>query len=251
VSRNILEAVGLSKRFGGVSAVADVDLSVREGELHAVIGPNGAGKTTLLSLLSGELRADRGALRLLGTEVAALTLHERARLGIARTFQVSSVFEELSVLENMLLAAQSRQGSAYGLWAPAADDVALRDAALSGLREVGLVERLAVAAAVLSHGERRALEIAMALATQPKLLLLDEPMAGIGIHEAAEVVGRLQGLKGSVSIVLIEHDMNAVFALADRITVLAEGRVVASGTPAAIRANAAVQAVYLGEAEVV
>ncbi|GAA4332562.1 ABC transporter ATP-binding protein [Pigmentiphaga soli] len=245
--RTVLEARGVCKSFGGLSAVDGVDMTVGEGELHAIIGPNGAGKTTFLSLLSGELRADRGQIRLLGEDVAGLAMHERARRGLARTFQVTSVFEDLSVLDNMLLAAQARERHAYRFWTPAAADLALRDEALAGLRDVGLAERAAAAAAILSHGERRALELAMAVAARPAILLLDEPMAGIGTKEAGQVVERLRGFKGRLTIVLIEHDMNAVFALADRITVLAQGRAIACGAPAAISADPAVQSVYLGD----
>jgi branched-chain amino acid transport system ATP-binding protein len=246
MTQAVLSASGVCKSFGGVAAVDDVGFDLRQGELHAIIGPNGAGKTTFLSLLTGELRADHGRITLLGEDISALSFRQRAQHGMARTFQVTSVFEDLTVQENMLLAVQSHQDHAYRFWEPAEREQAMNTTARAGLANAGLLDRSTAPAAFLSHGERRALELAMALAAKPRVLLLDEPMAGVGTLEAAGVVERWRQLKGEIAIVLIEHDMQAVFSLADRITVLAQGRVVACGAPAEISADPAVQAVYLG-----
>ncbi len=242
----VLEAERLTKRFGGVAAVNAVDLAITAGELHAIIGPNGAGKTTLLNLLSGELAPDGGAIRLAGADVTRVAMHGRSARGLARTFQITSVFDELTVLENLLLASQNRLGHCFRFWRPAVDDGRVQAIAMAALEEVGLADSAALPAAILSHGERRFLELAMAIATDPQILLLDEPMAGIGAMETGFAIERLARCKRRFTIVLIEHDMDAVFALADRITVLAAGQVVATDRPDAIQANAAAQAVYLG-----
>jgi branched-chain amino acid transport system ATP-binding protein len=246
----LLETRGLIKRFGGLTATNDVSLAVAPGELHAIIGPNGAGKTTLIAELSGELRPDAGTIRFAGTEVSRLGPPRRAGLGIARSFQITSIFREFTVLENVALAVQARSGHSFRFWKPARRDRLLREPALASLAEVGLENRAGLPAGVLSHGEKRALEIAIALATGPRLLLLDEPMAGMGPAESAGMVNLLARLKGRFAIVLVEHDMDAVFALADRISVMVYGRVIATGAPEAIRADPEVRRAYLGEDEV-
>ena len=243
----LLETAGLTKRFGGLVATAEVSLSVAPGEIHAVIGPNGAGKTTLIGQLSGELKPDSGAIRFAGADISRLGPVRRAALGIARSFQITSIFREFTTLDNVALAIQARAGHSFRFWRAARRDSSLRDPALVALGAVGLAGRADLPAGSLAHGEKRALELAMALATRPRLLLLDEPMAGMGPEESASMVRLLAGLKGRFSIVLVEHDMDAVFALADRITVMVYGRVIASGGPTAIRADPEVRRAYLGE----
>jgi branched-chain amino acid transport system ATP-binding protein len=239
----------LHKRFGGLTVTDDVSLEVAAGEIHAVIGPNGAGKTTLINLVSGTLRPDAGRVWVAGHDVTALSMARRARLGLARTFQVSSLLGGISALENVALAAQARSGSSFRFLRPAAAEPALNRAAMEALEQVGLGARAATQAALLSHGEQRQLELAVALALAPRLLLLDEPLAGTGPEETERLMALLRGLKGRYAILLVEHDMRAVFALAGRISVLVYGRVVASGGPEAIRADPAVRAAYLGEDE--
>jgi branched-chain amino acid transport system ATP-binding protein len=243
----MLEARGLRKAFGALVATNDVDFDVREGETHAVIGPNGAGKTTFLKQLSGELRPDRGTIRFAGEDITSLPGHRRARKGLARSFQITSIFHDFSTLDNVALAVQAHAGHSFRFWRAAREDDSLIQPAMQILKHVGLEHKAQVLATELSHGEHRQLEIAMALATQPRLLLLDEPVAGMGTDESARMVKFLETLKGSKTIVLVEHDMDAVFSLADRISVLVYGRIVATGTPAEIRANAEVRAAYLGE----
>jgi branched-chain amino acid transport system ATP-binding protein len=243
----LLVASGLTKRFGGLVAANEVSLSIEPGEIHAVIGPNGAGKTTLVSALAGELCLDGGSIRLAGAEISRLDPARRASLGIARSFQITSIFREFTALDNVALAVQAHAGHSFCFWHPAQDDARLRDPARTALAEVGLGDRADVTAAALSHGEKRALELAMVLATDPRLLLLDEPMAGMGPADSAEMVQLLARLKGRLAIVLVEHDMDAVFALADRITVMVYGRVIATGQPEAIRADPEVRRAYLGE----
>lgn len=243
----LLEVQGLAKRFGGLVATDDLSLEVGTGELHAIIGPNGAGKTTLIAQLSGELKPDNGSIRFDGRDITALPPHKRTPLGMARSFQITSVFPSFAAVDNVSLALQARQGHSFRFWRNAFRDPSLRGPALEVLQRVGLGARAEVPAASLAHGEKRQLELAMALACGPKLLLLDEPMAGMGREESARMVELLKTLKGSVTILLIEHDMDAVFALADRITVLVYGRAVATGTPADIRANPVVREAYLGE----
>ena len=243
----LLATSGLTKRFGGLVATSDVSLEVEPGEVHAVIGPNGAGKTTLAAQLAGELTQDAGTIRFAGADVSRLGTARRAALGIARSFQITSIFREFTALDNVALAVQAHAGHSFRFWRAARSDKLLREPARAVLAEVGLAERADVTAGALAHGEKRALEIAMVLATRPRLLLLDEPMAGMGPAESAEMVRLLAGLRGRLAIVLVEHDMDAVFALADRITVMVYGRVIASGAPAAIRADPEVRRAYLGD----
>ncbi len=245
----LLSIAGLYKHFGGIIATDGVSLQIDEGELHAIIGPNGAGKTTLVAQLMGELRPDRGSIRLDGHDVTALPPYRRSLRGIARSFQITSVFAELTACDNVALAVQAHAGHSFRFWRAARTDPALREPARAILGEVGLAHRADTQAAVLAHGERRLLEIAIALASRPRLLLLDEPMAGMGADDAARMVGFLSRLKSRVTVLLIEHDMDAVFALADRVTVMVYGRIVASGTPQEIRADAEVRRAYLGEDE--
>ena len=247
MAETLLETAGLTKRFGGLVATGEVSLSVAPGEIHAVIGPNGAGKTTLIGQLSGELIPDSGSIRFAGADISRLGPARRAALGIARSFQITSIFREFTTLDNVALAIQARAGHSFRFWRAARQDASLRDPAFAALGVVGLAGRADLPAGSLAHGEKRALELAMALATGPRLLLLDEPMAGMGPEESASMVRLLAGLKGRFSIVLVEHDMDAVFALADRITVMVYGRVIASGGPTAIRADPEVRRAYLGE----
>ncbi|HEU4662325.1 MAG TPA: ABC transporter ATP-binding protein [Pseudolabrys sp.] len=246
----LLQVTGLSKRFGGIVATDDLSLSIRQGELHAVIGPNGAGKTTLVAQLAGQLAHDAGRIEFNGDDIGVLPMYRRSQLGLARSFQITSLFLDLSVFDNVLLAVQAHAGHSFGMWRPARHEPELRDPALAALDRVGLSARAALPASALSHGEHRLLELAMALAGRPRMLLLDEPMAGLGPEESARMVEMLRALKSELTILLVEHDMEAVFALADRITVLVYGRVIASGSPQEIRANAQVREAYLGEAEV-
>jgi branched-chain amino acid transport system ATP-binding protein len=245
----MLQVENLAKRFGGIVATDDLALNVGNGELHAVIGPNGAGKTTLIAQLSGQLSADAGRIRFAGNDITALPMYARSRLGLARSFQITSLFLDLSVLDNVALAVQAHAGHSFHLWRNARRQPELRGPARASLARVGLAERAELPASALSHGEHRLLELAMALAGSPRMLLLDEPMAGLGPEESARMVEMLRALKRELTILLVEHDMEAVFALADRITVLVYGRVIASDVPDDIRANPAVRDAYLGEAE--
>ncbi|MFZ3359680.1 MAG: ABC transporter ATP-binding protein [Xanthobacteraceae bacterium] len=243
----LLEIDGLTKRFGGVVASDAISLALAQGELHALIGPNGAGKTTLIGQLTGEIAPDSGRIRFDSRDVTALPVYRRSQIGLARSFQIASLFAEFTALDNVALAVQARSGHSFRFWRDARSEPDLRTPARAALDRVGLAERADVLVADLSHGERRQLEIAMALATRPRMLLLDEPMAGMGPEESVRLVETLRQLKGGLTILLIEHDMDAVFALADRISVLVYGRIIASGDPAAIRADAAVRDAYLGE----
>jgi branched-chain amino acid transport system ATP-binding protein len=247
----LLEARSLRKSFGALVATDGVDFDVREGETHAVIGPNGAGKTTFIKQLSGELHPDEGSIRFAGEEITGLPSQRRTRKGLSRSFQITSVYRDFSALDNVALAVQAHAGHSFRFWNAARQDRSLTGPALEILKSVGLGGRKDVLAAELAHGEQRQLEIAMALATQPRLMLLDEPVAGMGTDESARMVELLATLKGrdagAKTIVLVEHDMDAVFSLADRISVLVYGRIIATGTPAEIRANAEVRAAYLGE----
>jgi branched-chain amino acid transport system ATP-binding protein len=245
----LLRVAGLVKRFGGLTATDHVSIDVDEGELHAVIGPNGAGKTTLVAQLSGELHPDAGTISFRGADVTALTADRRALAGLARSFQITSIFRDFTVLQNVALAVQAHAGHSFRFLRPARQEAVLVEPARDILAQVGLAERQDVLSAHLAHGEQRALEIAMALATEPKLLLLDEPMAGMGPEDSARMVRFLLGLKRRYAILLVEHDMDAVFALADRISVLVYGRVIATDDADGIRANAAVREAYLGEDE--
>ena len=245
----LLQIDGLTKRFGGVTASDAITLDIPRGEFHAIIGPNGAGKTTLIGLLAGEIAPHSGVVRFDGSDITTLAAHRRSQRGLARSFQITSLFPDFTALDNVALAVQAHAGHSFRFWGDARRDEALRAPAQAALDRVGLGERADIRVGKLSHGEHRQLEIAMALATKPRMLLLDEPMAGMGPDESARMVTLLRELKGSITILLIEHDMETVFALADRITVLVYGRVIASGDPAAIRADAAVREAYLGEQE--
>jgi branched-chain amino acid transport system ATP-binding protein len=247
MAERLLEVRELRKSFGALAATDGVDLEVEAGETHAVIGPNGAGKTTLISQLSGMLRPDSGRIRFAGEDVTRLPAPARSKKGLARSFQITSIYRDFSALDNVALAVQAHSGHSFRFWRPARGEPALREPARRILEDVGLGDRAGVLAANLAHGEQRQLEIAMVLATKPRLLLLDEPVAGMGVEESARMVGFLSKLKGSQSIVLVEHDMDAVFSLADRISVLVYGRIIATGTPQEIRANPEVRAAYLGE----
>ncbi|MBL8834520.1 MAG: ABC transporter ATP-binding protein [Rhodospirillales bacterium] len=245
----LLAVEGLVKRFGGLTATDNVCLDIRKGEIHAIIGPNGAGKTTLVAQLAGEVAPNGGTIRFSGRDVTRLPVDARARLGIARSYQITSVFRAFTALDNVAMAVQATDGHSFRFWRAARNESALRDPARAILERVGLGARTDVRAVNLAHGEQRQLEIAMALATRPSLLLLDEPMAGMGKDESERMTRLLARLKGEETILLVEHDMDVVFALADRITVLVYGRVIASDVPEAIRANPEVRAAYLGEGD--
>ncbi len=243
----VLSVRGLVKRYGGLVVTQGVDLDLRRGEVHALVGPNGAGKTTLLGQLTGDVRPDAGHIYFGGRDITALPVHRRARLGIGRSFQITSVFADLTVVENALLAVQAHAGQSFRFWQRALDDARNLAGALALLVQVGLADQAGRVAGSMSHGEHRQLEIAIALAGQPQVLLLDEPMAGMGIEDSAALTRMLLAMKGSVSMLLVEHDMNAVFALADRISVLVYGRCIATGTPDEIRADVEVRRAYLGD----
>jgi len=243
----LLEIAALNKSFGGIRATDDVNLSVETGEVHAIIGPNGAGKTTLVSQLSGGLTPDSGTIRFKGRNIAGLPTHARAKLGITRSFQITSLVMEMSVLDNVALAVQAKQGHSFRFLKPASSIAALRNRAMDYLVQVGLGDRAHEDTVALSHGEHRLIEIAIALASEAQLMLLDEPMAGLGGKESARMVEFLESLKGARTILLVEHDMDAVFALADRISVLVYGHIIATGSPQEIRANDKVRHAYLGE----
>jgi len=249
VADALLEIDGLTRRFGGVVASDGISLAVPKGELHAIIGPNGAGKTTLIGQLAGEIAPDAGRIRFAGSDITGVPTYRRSQLGLARSFQITSLFLDFTALDNVALAVQAHAGHSFHFWRDARKQPALREPARRALERVGLAGRADMLVSKLSHGEHRQLEIAMALATSPRMLLLDEPMAGMGPDESARMVKILRELKRELTILLIEHDMEAVFALADRITVLVYGRIIASGTPEAIRANAEVRQAYLGEQE--
>jgi len=243
----LLRTEFLVKRFGGLAATDGLSLAVAEGELHALIGPNGAGKTTLIGQLSGELTPDEGRVLFDGRDVTRMPVHKRAQRGLARSFQITSIFPSFSALDNVALAVQAHAGHSFRFWRDAGRDRRLVEPARAVLERVGLGARAGTPAEALAHGEKRQLELAMALATGPRLLLLDEPMAGMGPEESARMVELLRELKGTVTILLVEHDMDAVFALADRITVLVRGKDLATGTPAEIRNDPAVREAYLGD----
>jgi len=248
---NLLEVRGLMKRFGGLTATDGVDLDVRAGEVHAVIGPNGAGKTTFVNLVAGELRPDAGDIRFDGRDVTAEPVYRRALSGLGRSYQITSVFPEFTALVNVMLAVQGHSGHSFRFFRPLAQESALVEPAQRALAEVGLADKANTPVASLAHGERRQLEVAMTLATQPKLLLLDEPMAGMSLAESARMVELIDSMKRRYAILLVEHDMDAVFRLADRISVLVYGRVIACGEPESIRNNAEVRSAYLGDQELV
>jgi branched-chain amino acid transport system ATP-binding protein len=247
VADALLEISGLTKRFGGLTANDALSLDVTAGELHAVIGPNGAGKTTLIAQLSGELRPDAGTIRFAGEEIAAVPAAARVHRGLARSFQIPQLLSDYTACENVALAAQAKAGHSYRFWADARRNRSLRGAGMASLQRVGLTLRADVAVRELSHGEQKQLELAIALATGPRMLLLDEPMAGLGATESARMVKLLGDLRREVSIVLVEHDMEAVFALADRVSVLVNGQRVATGTSEEVKNDPTVRTAYLGE----
>jgi branched-chain amino acid transport system ATP-binding protein len=247
VADPVLRIEDLRKHFGALAVTDGVTLDVLPGELHAVIGPNGAGKTTLINQVSGFLAPQSGRILFDGRDITALPVHARARLGLARSFQITSILPGFSALENVALAVQARSESSFRFFGEAAAEPALNDPARAALEEVGLGDRIHVPAGALSHGEKRALELAIALAMAPKLILLDEPTAGTGREESDRLVALLARLKGRFAMILVEHDMTAVFALADRISVMIYGRILASGAPAAVRSDPQVIAAYLGD----
>ena len=246
----LLVAKNLTKRFGGLAAVNDISISLQRNTIHAVIGPNGAGKSTLTNLLSGDLAPSAGSVHLMGQDVTGATPEKISRAGLGRSYQKTNIFLPLTVWDNVHLAAQSRAQHALRWLAIATDFEAARAVSMSAIEQTGLQNRMHSVAAAMSHGEQRQLEIAMALATQPQVLLLDEPLAGMGTAEAETMIALLQSLKKDHAMLLVEHDMDAVFALADELTVMVNGQMIASGKPADVRSNAGVQAAYLGETHV-
>ena len=243
----LLRVENLTRRFGGLVATDNLSLEVVPGELHAIIGPNGAGKTTLISQLTGQLMPNSGAVHFAGQDITGLPPYRRSGLGLARSFQITSLLHDFTAADNVALAAQAHAGHSFRFWANARKEAALREAAHAALARVGLAKRADVPVSELSHGEQRELELAVALATKPQLLLLDEPMAGLGITESQRMVALLKELRKEVTVVLVEHDMEAVFALADRISVLVYGRLIACGKPDEIRNNEEVKRAYLGD----
>jgi branched-chain amino acid transport system ATP-binding protein len=243
----VLELKGISKRFGGVVATDNVTLDVAQGEVHALIGPNGAGKTTLIGQISGSVGVDSGVIRFLGGDVTRAKQHERVKAGLARSYQITSIFKRFSVLDNLALAVQARSGSSFHFWRPVAKEAALFDEARILAEQINLGNRVEALAGNLAHGEQRALEVGLALATQPKLVLLDEPMAGMGPEESQRMIALIGRMRAQVTVLLVEHDMDAVFRLADRITVMVDGRVIATGRPESIRSDPEVRRAYLGD----
>jgi branched-chain amino acid transport system ATP-binding protein len=242
-----LNVTSLVKRYGGLLATDHVTMSLLPGELHAIIGPNGAGKSTLIGQLGGEVRPDSGRIEFMGTDISAMPPAQRALRGLARSYQITSVFTEFSVLQSVAMAMQAHSGHSFGFWTPMLKQPALVEPALRAIAQAGLAHRAQSLVSELAHGERRQLELAMVLVAEPKLLLLDEPMAGMSHQESGKVVEMLRALKGRHTMLLVEHDMDAVFALADRISVLVYGRIIACGTPAEISANPEVRTAYLGD----
>lgn len=249
MSDPILSIQNLVKHFGGLYATDNLQMEITKGETHAVIGPNGAGKTTLINQIAGELSPDSGSILFNGHDITRLSAPKRSHLGLARSFQITNIFLDFTALENVAMSIQAHSGHSFRFWRNARRDRSLLDPALTALEQVGLADRAGVTAAFMSHGEHRQLEVAMALATRPTLLLLDEPMAGMGPEETVKMVEILKSLKGGLTIMLIEHDMDVVFALADRITVLVYGSAIATGKPEQIRANEEVRRAYLGDSE--
>jgi len=243
----MLELRSVSKRFGGIVATDGVTLDVRKGEVHALIGPNGAGKTTLVAQIAGDLASDSGTIVFGGRDVTRAAQHERVRSGLARSYQITSIFRRFTVLDNLALAVQARSGSSFSFWRTVASEAALAGEARAIAAEIGLAGREDAEAGTLAHGEQRALEVGLALATRPALVLLDEPMAGMGPEESRRMIALVERVRERVAVLLVEHDMDAVFRLADRVSVLVSGRVIASGTPDAIRAHPEVKKAYLGE----
>ncbi|CAN7206011.1 ABC transporter ATP-binding protein [Rhizobium sp. LjRoot30] len=247
MAETVLEIENLVKNFGALRATDGVSLDLRQGEIHALIGPNGAGKSTLIHQICGTLKPDQGSIRFSGQDITALGVAERARLGLGRTFQVSSIAPEFSALRNVMLAVQAKQGTSFRFFTPVMRDRSLTEPAMAMLERVGLAARANILAAELSHGERRQLEIAIALALDSKAFLLDEPMAGMGPEGSKALTGFLDGLRHEAPILLVEHDMDAVFALADRISVLVYGKIITTGTVEEIRRDPAVRSAYLGD----
>jgi branched-chain amino acid transport system ATP-binding protein len=243
----VLSLSGLGKRFGGVVAVDGVTLEVAAGEVHALIGPNGAGKTTLINLISGSIACDSGEIRFSGENVTRLPIHARVHAGLARSYQITSLFKRFSVLDNLALAVQACRGSSFSFWKPLAQETALFDEARAIAHDVGLGEKVSLEASKLAHGEQRALEIGLALATRPRLVLLDEPMAGMGPEDARRAIDLIHRIREKATVLLVEHDMDAVFQLADRISVMVNGRLIATDTPERTRANEEVRKAYLGD----
>jgi branched-chain amino acid transport system ATP-binding protein len=243
----MLELSGVSKRFGGVVATDSVTMQVEQGEVHALIGPNGAGKTTLIGQISGAMDVDSGEIRFLGHDITRAKQHQRVRAGLARSYQITSLFKRFSVRDNLALAVQARSGSSFSFWRPVVQETVLFDEARDVAQQVGLAERLDAPAGKLAHGEQRCLEVGLALATRPRLVLLDEPMAGMGPEDSQRIIELINRIRAHVTVLLVEHDMDAVFRLADRITVLVNGRVISTGAPADIRADPEVVRAYLGD----
>jgi len=243
----MLRLESVSKRFGGVAATERVSLEVRAGEVHALIGPNGAGKTTLVGLISGALASDAGEILFEDRNITRVRQHDRVRAGLARSYQITSIFRKLSVLDNLALAVQARSGSSFSFWRPLEKETRLFDEARSLLEEIDLQAKATAVAGTLSHGEQRALEVGLALATQPKLVLLDEPMAGMGPEESRRMIELIERIRAGVTVLLVEHDMDAVFRLADRISVMVDGRLIATDAPEKIRTNPEVRKAYLGD----
>jgi branched-chain amino acid transport system ATP-binding protein len=247
MTASALTTHGLTKRLGANVVSDSIDLDIAQGEVHAIIGPNGAGKTTLINQLIGELKPDAGRIECFGRDVTHLSVYRRALFGLSRSYQISSVFPDFCAIENVSMAAQAHDGHSFGCWKPAAQDQHLNDLSLASLDRVGLAAKADVLAAELAHGERRQLELAMALVSKSKMLLPDEPMAGMGTRESESMVRLLRGLKRQYTMLLIEHDMDAVFALADRISVLVYGKIIATGLPQDIRCSVEVRKAYLGD----
>lgn len=247
MSKPLLEIRDLTKRFGGLVATNSANLTVREGEMHALIGPNGAGKTTLIHQISGGLMADEGEMLFDGVDILTVSMHQRVKLGLARSYQVTSIFKNLTVLDNVALSVQARSGSSFKFWRAAISETEMFEEAFAVLEQVGLSHRAEQLGGSLAHGEQRQLELGITLATRPKLLLLDEPMAGMGPEDSERMVELLLELKGKATVLLVEHDMSAVFRLADTISALVYGKVIASGTPEEIRNDLEVKRAYLGE----
>ena len=245
----LLDVRRLNKRFGGVVATDQVDLQIAQGEIHALIGPNGAGKTTLVAQLAGQVPSDSGSVHFDGTDITRMATHLRARRGLVRSFQITRLFKSMSVLDNVALAIQASLGQVFSAWRPVKQDVESHDRAMAILERLGLADKHHWRIEQLSHGEQRALEVGMALAGKPKLVLLDEPLAGMGLQESEAMTQLIDSLRRDFSVLLIEHDVEAVFRLADTVSVLVSGRIVASGKPADVRANPAVTAAYLGAAQ--
>ena len=245
----LLDARGLNKSFGGLVVTDQVNLQVKSGEIHALIGPNGAGKTTLVAQLAGQLPSDSGTLYFDGHDITKLLTHERAQRGLARSFQITRLFKTLSVLDNLVVAVQAIKGQTFSAWRPVASSTALHEQAQALLERLGLAAKHDWHIAQLSHGEQRALEVGMALASSPKLVLLDEPLAGMGQQESEGMARLIAGLRQDCAVLLIEHDVDIIFRLADSVSVLVGGRIIASGTPASVRGNAEVAEAYLGRTE--